>query len=58
MEGRRAELYPNDFGCMARLYLNKGDTDKAERATRQGLCRDENNKYLRDLAEKRLNIRL
>jgi tetratricopeptide (TPR) repeat protein len=56
MESRRAELYPNDFGRLAWLYLNKGDTDKAERATRQGLRRDENNKYLRDLAEKRLNI--
>lgn len=56
MEGRRAELYPNDFGRLAWLYLNKGDTHNAERATRQGLRRDENNRYLRELAEKKLNI--
>lgn len=56
MEGRRAELYPNDFGRLAWLYLNKGDIDNAERATRQGLRKDENNKYLRELAEKKLNI--
>lgn len=55
MENRRAELYPNDFGRLAWLYLNKGDRDKAERATRQGLRKDQNNEYLRDLAEK-LNI--
>ena len=56
MEGRRAELYPNDFGLLAWLYLNRGDIDKAERATRQGLRKDENNEYLRKLAEKKLNI--
>jgi hypothetical protein len=56
MESRRAELYPNDFGRLAWLYLNKGDTDKAECATRQGLRKDPNNEYLRNLAEKKLNI--
>lgn len=56
MESRRAELYPNDFGRLAWLYLNKGDTDKAECATRQGLRKDQNNEYLRNLAEKKLNI--
>jgi hypothetical protein len=34
MESRHAELYPNDFGQLAWLYLNKGDTNKAERPTR------------------------
>ena len=55
MESRRAELYPNDFGRLAWLYLNKGDSDKATRATRQGLRKDPNNAYLCDLADK-LNI--
>ncbi len=56
MEERRAELYPNDFGRLAWLYLNKGDVDKAVRATRQGLRKDPDNEYLRNLAEKKLYI--
>lgn len=56
VEDRHAELYPNDFGLLTWLYLNKGDRAKAERATRQGLRKDRNNAHLRDLAEKKLNI--
>ena len=56
IENRRAQLYPNDFGLLAWLYLNKGDTDKAVRATKQGLRKDQNNEYLRNLADKKLNI--
>lgn len=56
MESRHAELYPNDFGRLAWLYLNKGDTDKAVRATKQGLRKDPTNQYLRDLADNRLHV--
>lgn len=56
MERRRAELYPNDFGRLAWLYLNRGDTDKAVSATRQGLRKDPDNEYLRHLAENKLYI--
>ncbi len=56
MEVRRAELYPNDFGRLAWLYLNKGDADKAARATKQGLHKDPENEYLRNLADKKLYI--
>lgn len=50
MENRIAELYPNDFGYLAWLRWNRGEREKAEKFTRQGLRRDPHNEYLSGLA--------
>jgi hypothetical protein len=50
METRLPELYPNDFGRLAWLFLSKNDRDSAVKFTRQGLYRDRHNDYLGDLA--------
>ena len=49
MERRTAELYPNDFGYLAWLRFNRGEREKAERFTRQGLHRDPHNEHLKKL---------
>lgn len=50
MEGRTPELYPNDFGYLAWLRFNRGEREKAERFTKQGLRRDQDNEHLNRLA--------
>lgn len=50
MEERIAELYPNDFGYLAWMRRNRGEIEKAQKFTRQGLRRDPDNDHLNNLA--------
>lgn len=51
MERRTAELYPNDFGYLAWLRFNRGEREKAEKFTKQGLHRDPENEHLKRFAK-------
>ena len=51
MERRTAELYPNDFGYLAWLRFNRGEREKAEKFTKQGLHRDPTNEHLTRFAK-------
>jgi tetratricopeptide (TPR) repeat protein len=52
MERRIRELYPNDFGYLGWLRFNRGEREKAEKFTKQGLSRNPDNEHLNNLAKK------
>lgn len=51
MEGRTAELYPKDFGYLAWLRFNRGEREKAEKFTKQGLHLHPDNEHLKKFAK-------
>lgn len=52
LERRTAELYPNDFGYLGWMRFNRGEREKAEKFTKQGLRRYPDNDHLNNLARK------
>lgn len=52
MEKRTAEFYPNDFGYLAWLCLNRNEEERAQRFTKQGLRKDPENEHLNKLASR------